>query len=263
MSVLETQFSGDTILLIFPDGTGPALLSALIAGISLNRAHELNFSPGEVRLNVTLENIEEQLKRNDRAIYDDKIAKGGVSLKQLLEYQEKIVEEEKSYGGPIEGRKKIEKPKKESIVSNHGTKRQKLIRNETEISNNPLFNVFAVSIASLMASWRIPLKSNMDNKKDDKKFNATSGIKVESRESGLLDENKALVRDTVPFNTATSPELDKMEHLMQTAPIKIPEMEAIEVDGVQRAEEAMEEYLNQDDGSSEWLDFMSSMIDEE
>jgi broad specificity phosphatase PhoE len=52
LSVLESQYSGDTILLIFPDGTGPALLSAMIAGIALNRVHELEFAPGEIRLNV-------------------------------------------------------------------------------------------------------------------------------------------------------------------------------------------------------------------
>lgn len=52
MSILETHYSGDSILLIFPDGTSPALLTSLISGIPLNRVHELEFSPGEVRLDV-------------------------------------------------------------------------------------------------------------------------------------------------------------------------------------------------------------------
>lgn len=30
--VLESFYSGDTVLVIFPDGTGPALLSCLIGG---------------------------------------------------------------------------------------------------------------------------------------------------------------------------------------------------------------------------------------
>ena len=51
----ETQYSGDTIVLIFPDGTGPAVLSAMIAGIPLNRCHELQFQPGELRINVTMD----------------------------------------------------------------------------------------------------------------------------------------------------------------------------------------------------------------
>uniref|UniRef100_A0A7S1BT06 Uncharacterized protein n=1 Tax=Corethron hystrix TaxID=216773 RepID=A0A7S1BT06_9STRA len=53
MSLLETYYSGDTILLIFPDGTGPAVLTALIGGLPLNRVHELELRPGEIRTNVT------------------------------------------------------------------------------------------------------------------------------------------------------------------------------------------------------------------
>mmetsp|Transcript_12958 Transcript_12958/g.19121 ORF Transcript_12958/g.19121 Transcript_12958/m.19121 type:complete len:503 (-) Transcript_12958:108-1616(-) len=55
MSVLETQFSGESILLIFPDGTGPALLSCMMAGIPLNRVHELEYASGEVRTDVNYE----------------------------------------------------------------------------------------------------------------------------------------------------------------------------------------------------------------
>ncbi|KAL3932572.1 MAG: hypothetical protein SGARI_003929, partial [Bacillariaceae sp.] len=55
MSALETQYSGDSILLVFPDGTGPALLSAMIAGIPLNQVHLLDYRPGEIRLDVTMQ----------------------------------------------------------------------------------------------------------------------------------------------------------------------------------------------------------------
>jgi hypothetical protein len=54
--VLETQYSGDTIVLVFPDGSSPALLSAMMAGIPYNKAHELEFVPGEIRLDVTMQN---------------------------------------------------------------------------------------------------------------------------------------------------------------------------------------------------------------
>ena len=50
---METQYSGDNILLIFPDGTSPALLTALIGGLPLNRVHELNFRPAEVQFDIT------------------------------------------------------------------------------------------------------------------------------------------------------------------------------------------------------------------
>lgn len=52
-SVLESQYSGDNIVLVFPDGTGPALLCAMMAGLALNQVHRLEFQPGQVRVNVT------------------------------------------------------------------------------------------------------------------------------------------------------------------------------------------------------------------
>lgn len=56
LSGLETQYSGDTILLVFPDATGPALLSCLMAGIPLNQVHRLDLEPGEIRYNVNATN---------------------------------------------------------------------------------------------------------------------------------------------------------------------------------------------------------------
>ena len=48
-------------MFIFPDGTGPALLSCLIAGIPLNRVHELHFAPGEVRTDITYDSVRAML----------------------------------------------------------------------------------------------------------------------------------------------------------------------------------------------------------
>ena len=59
MSVLETFYSGESILLVFPDGTGPALLSAMIAGIPFKHVHEIEFESGEMRLDVTLESTKQ------------------------------------------------------------------------------------------------------------------------------------------------------------------------------------------------------------
>lgn len=45
------------MLLIFPDGTSPALLSCMMAGIPYNKVHELEFAPGEVRLDLTMQSV--------------------------------------------------------------------------------------------------------------------------------------------------------------------------------------------------------------
>ena len=98
--VLETLYSGDTILLVFPDGTGPALLSALIAGIPLNRVHELDYEPGEARLNITMATtlalLEERQQSQDfRERYQARIDAGRVELQRLMS----LVEGGSSNGG--------------------------------------------------------------------------------------------------------------------------------------------------------------------
>jgi broad specificity phosphatase PhoE len=72
MSAMETQYSGDTVLLVFPDATGPALLSAMIAGVPFNQVHLLDYQPGELRMDVTMSSTLRLLetKQSDRALMD-------------------------------------------------------------------------------------------------------------------------------------------------------------------------------------------------
>ena len=83
---METQYSGDTVLLVFPDGTGPALLSAMIAGIPFNRVHELNVRPGEIRLDVNMKSTKALLNSGTLMPTEDykaKLAEGRQELKRL------------------------------------------------------------------------------------------------------------------------------------------------------------------------------------
>jgi len=61
---------------VFPDGTGPALLSTMIAGLPYNRAHELQYQPGEMRLNVTFDTTLAILKNKNREEYKSAITTG-------------------------------------------------------------------------------------------------------------------------------------------------------------------------------------------
>lgn len=85
LSVLETLYSGDEILLIFPDGTGPALLSCLIGGIRLDRVHELNFEPSEVRENVDYSSVNAIMTELPSPYYSEIIECGRKELRQLRE----------------------------------------------------------------------------------------------------------------------------------------------------------------------------------
>jgi broad specificity phosphatase PhoE len=91
ISVLETQYSGDTVLLVFPDGTGPALLTCLIGGIPLNRVHEFEYQKGEVRLNVTYESAHSLLTSEPSKEYLEAIDRGREKLKFLLDHPDEVL----------------------------------------------------------------------------------------------------------------------------------------------------------------------------
>ena len=89
--VLETQYQGDTILLIFPDGTGPALLSCLIAGIPLKHVHALNFEPGELRRDVGMADARRLLDdRLPSPSYAAAVARGRDELRLLRREEDEL-----------------------------------------------------------------------------------------------------------------------------------------------------------------------------
>lgn len=84
ISLQESRTAGDVILIIFPDGTGPALMSCMIAGVPYKDVHALEFEPGEVRLDVTPESIKALYEaRKDDPKYLEVLEKGKVQLAEL------------------------------------------------------------------------------------------------------------------------------------------------------------------------------------
>ncbi|PON93377.1 Histidine phosphatase [Trema orientale] len=49
MSILETQYSGDTVIIVSPDSDNLTILQAGLIGLDLRRHRELSFGPGEIR----------------------------------------------------------------------------------------------------------------------------------------------------------------------------------------------------------------------
>ncbi|KAL2515739.1 Phosphoglycerate mutase family protein [Forsythia ovata] len=49
MSILETQYSGDTVIIVSPDSDNLTVLQAGLVGLDLRRHRDLAFAPGEVR----------------------------------------------------------------------------------------------------------------------------------------------------------------------------------------------------------------------
>ncbi|KAL7470284.1 hypothetical protein ACHAXS_010512, partial [Conticribra weissflogii] len=74
-----------SVLLVFPDGTGPALLSCLIGGIPLNRVHEFNYKPGEIRCDIDYNSVNAMSSQPPSQAYYDILQRGRIELKQLRE----------------------------------------------------------------------------------------------------------------------------------------------------------------------------------
>lgn len=49
MSILETQYSEDTVIIVLPDSDNLTILQAGLLGLDLRRHSDLSFAPGEVR----------------------------------------------------------------------------------------------------------------------------------------------------------------------------------------------------------------------
>jgi hypothetical protein len=88
LSLQESRTSGETILVIFPDGTGPALLSCMIAGIPFRDVHALEFRPGELRLDITPDSVRALFEvRKDDAEYLAILQDGKEKLALLRQQQ--------------------------------------------------------------------------------------------------------------------------------------------------------------------------------
>lgn len=74
------------MLLVFPDGATPALLSCMMAGIPFNKVHELEFAPGEVRLYQDMANVRQFYEKQQlagNADYEKTLRMGKVELERL------------------------------------------------------------------------------------------------------------------------------------------------------------------------------------
>lgn len=50
LSLLETQFTGETVVLVSPDADNLAILQAAVAGVDLRSHHQFHLAPGDVRV---------------------------------------------------------------------------------------------------------------------------------------------------------------------------------------------------------------------
>jgi broad specificity phosphatase PhoE len=281
LSALESQYSGDTILLIFPDGTGPALLSAMMAGIPCNRVHELEYAPGEIRFNVTDESTLELLKtREGDATYAALVQKGRKRLKTLRATNEFVnMKDQKLEADRLTiAQRKIEKAdelvKEEELGNQQRLERQGQMASflqQKSGGSSPLpavaLALAGVSAIGTTAAFRIGRSggdtalSDSPIELSDVKDSITEPLPTELREPPLTNVTRytpsSRVAQTVNGDTRKSI-FDEGPRVAQTVNGNTRERIFDEgplqpVNPRQAAKKAMQDYLDEDDGGDAWL----------
>lgn len=268
MSILETQYSGDTILLVFGDGTSPALLTALIAGIPLNRVHELNFEPGEIRYDITQGSILNSLHEMSPAYYE-KLSRGRVTLQKLRdEFNNPPPPESYPIAEVREQRGKEPKRKKETKISRNKTEVESNTENVSRASESDSNGLLP---ASMLGLWAYASTQN-SKESDDEQSETVAGLSHD--ENALM--GASFIGNVVSNNEhadegdlSLSPEIQKLENLVKTANFDIPEFARedekakLQQEKVKSAKDAMDEYMNKDDGGLAWLEGLADIIEED
>lgn len=137
LSVLETQYSGDTILLIFPDGVGPALLTCLIGGVPLNRVHELEYEPGEIRLDINYDSCRRYLEREPSEDYLNALDIGRNQLISLRkDPNQRLNVKDLKYEEDLRIEEKRKAEKQEEEMKNNKMRKEKEYRENRSLDQN-------------------------------------------------------------------------------------------------------------------------------
>jgi broad specificity phosphatase PhoE len=266
LSVLESQYSGDTILLIFPDGTGPALLSSMMAGIPYNRVHEVEYAPGEIRFNVTRESTLELWKtRQGDATYTELVEKGRKRLKTLRATNEFVnMKDQKLEAERLTiAQRKYEKDKALVIVEEIG--RQKQLERQSQVASflqqksSGSFSLppVALALALALALAGVAAIGTTAASQGGRGVNALGDSPVESSdvEDSISEPLSAELREPPKTNVtlySSSPRVaqtvngDTRKSIFDEGPLQ-PENPR------QAAKKAMQDYLDEDDGGEAWL----------
>lgn len=264
LSLWETQYSGDTILLVFPDGTGPALLSAMMAGIPYNHVHQLEFAPGEVRLDVTPESTRAlyQARQADIADYLAMIEQGREQLPKLRAAKnvqslkdQKMEAEQRAIESAYreKERLRLEREEREDRARLERLQQAEELRQASGTVSPTVVGAAGLmavtgSVISLMTDER------MQKDKTTKKVPATG-----PSQSSVLEPPPA----TTDPNRLYGPGPPRIVNGDKKSAFVPPTPPPPKVDPREAAKRAMQEYLDQDDGGDAWLQSLANIIEEE
>lgn len=309
MSLLETSLSGDDILLIFPDATGPAVLSALIGGIPLNHVHEYAFAPGELRLDVNYQSVRATWPTSPSEEYNSTIARGQEHLKvlrntdpddivnvqeqdylreQLVAKNEAAKFQAKQEAARDEAKKKerARQGQQQEQVNRLGIQREaeRAERRAKYVSDSQVLmdaaSLLGLGLASAMVAWKGNSENNSiaDKESDTDKIKALRSPTVSTPDKDLIPkyESEMIIQDDhfvietssekMESLTENHQELAVLENKIEKAPIEIQGFKSgaqIKAERLERAQQAMDQYMSSDDGGEAWLNVMFALAKEE
>jgi hypothetical protein len=253
MSVLESLYSGDTILLIFPDGTSPALLSAMIAGVPYNRCHELEFEPGEIRLDVSMDQtltlLQSNMNSEARKAYQATIDKGKKTLVDLRAGNVVNVKEKNMEAERVIIEKEFQEKQERQNVANEqkqlvqASRQRELYDLQKETASNPQKMVAAVGILGIVGTALASAPKRLSSEALEGKNDDNESSVVE--QPGTLGMEASQQATGIPSST------------LYGTPLQITSPE----DRQLIAQNAMQEYLDQDDGGDAWLQSVVEIMD--
>lgn len=291
LSYLETQYSGESIVLVFPDGTGPALLACLMAGIPLNQVHRLEFGPAEIRRNVTPALIKAWYKdsaENDEN-YQKILAQGRITLaelrnrKELVNRKDEKLEAERLSYEKMQREKAAEKAAAEQAAEQTRQARAAAMTSSAERSTTPtsetsdsfwLSMVGSIAVASIglaqlyrnepVAPMEVSTETN--NQATLRRAHAGSTVEpvsnttVNSEPPSLLNDELSEIRVNGQQESRRSLYTEAVNGVNGDAKAKMP---ATTEQKTELAEQAMKDYLDQDDGGEAWLSSIADILEEE
>lgn len=283
---METQYSGDNIVLIFPDGTSPALLSCLIAGIPLKDVHALNYLPGELRDGVNMDNTKQLFKKNvSSPQYTETLARGKVELNDLYKEEGRrrllAAEEDsralKSTPQIFESSKAVSSEREEMQRHRHRARKED---GTTEFEPD-FFSMGAAAGMVTMATWKFdtydpdeseaapgPILSFSDSTESPSPklayANATGASAVRETPADTSSSAKESISSSASnFDSVQMTAENLFDSDGMIIPNTFVDVEvASKRERIEAAERAMEEYLSQGDGSDEWLDSMLDIMED-
>jgi hypothetical protein len=276
--------------MIFPDSTGPALLSCMIAGIPYNRVHELEFGPGELRLDVTMDNTLALLKQKEetnKESYKATLALGQEELKRLqslnmdevVSLKDQRIEEERIEIDQQYEQRQNEARQREEAENQARKERLRILDAERRRQRGSVENEDAVPplfIAGAFGAFVVAASNGgqEEDERNENEVNDASSNHINSSNGTLATPGPNMQRGTQPntnMQLKTVSFDESIEETRQTQNPTSPEPKSLfdnhpppqKEDRAEVARKAMNDYMDQDDGGEAWLRVMGQLADDD